>query len=201
MDSSLQPFLVQLDNLTDEFHDVREGVQKAVGIAEQDPEMALTRLRKVLERVVREVYQRRLQEDPGTRPLENLAQRLVKEGFLPDRLDAYATAVRKLGNVGTHTFGEVITAADVRLSLSQLQPVLLWYFDAERPDAIGRVPGEKAPAAAEEAAPQQPGRPSRRPLVLAGFLLLVVAGLLTGGAWLALHRGEPRTEQVTGRTT
>ena len=75
--------------------------------------MALTRARKVLEYVVRDVFERRVQEPPGTRPLENLLQRLVKDGHFPERLDAHANFVRKQGNVGTHHFGEGISAGDV----------------------------------------------------------------------------------------
>src|SRR5207302_9660934 len=104
MESSVQDFLHQLDRLSDEFHELREGVQKAVRVADLDPEMALTRARKVLEYVVRDVYERRLQEPPGTRPLDNLLERLVKDGYFPKRLDAYANTIRKLGNVGTHSF-------------------------------------------------------------------------------------------------
>src|SRR6516225_3354514 len=85
MDPALQPLLRRLEQLSDQFRELREGVQKAVLVAQVDPEMALTRARKVLEYVVRDVYQRRLNEPPGTRPLENLLQRLVKDGFLPDR--------------------------------------------------------------------------------------------------------------------
>ena len=102
-DPSFQDLLKRLEHLSDQFKELREGVQKAVLVADLDPEMALTRARKVLELVVREVYERRIQEPPGTRPLENLTQRLVKDSYFPDRLDAYATTVRKLGNVGTHT--------------------------------------------------------------------------------------------------
>src|ERR1022692_2280767 len=113
MNLSFQDLLKRLDHLSDQFNDLRDGVQKAVRIADEDPEMALTRARKVLEYVIRDVYERRINEPPGTRPLENLLQRLVKDGFFPDRLDAYANTIRKLGNVGTHTFGEKITVADV----------------------------------------------------------------------------------------
>lgn len=138
MDPSLQSLL---DRLPDEFTELREGVRKAVRIADEDAEMALARVRKVLELVVREVYQRRCGESPGTRPLENLLHRLVKEGHLPTRLEAYASTVRMLGNVGTHHFGQQVTAADVRQSLSQLTPILQWYFEAERPDAVPREAG------------------------------------------------------------
>jgi hypothetical protein len=59
MDLSLQPLLDCLDRLSEEFQDIREGVRKAILVAELDPEMALTRARKVWELVVREVYERR----------------------------------------------------------------------------------------------------------------------------------------------
>src|SRR5262245_42460257 len=100
--------------------------------------MALTRARKVLEYVIRDVYSRRYSEPPGTRPLENLLQRLVKDGHFPDKLDAYATTIRKLGNVGTHTFGEKVTVDDVYQSLAQLMVILEWYFEVERPEALGK---------------------------------------------------------------
>src|SRR5262245_48746438 len=108
MEPSLDVLLKRLEHLSEQFEDLRDGLRKAVAVAEVDPEMALTRARKVLEYVVRDVYQRRVQQPPGTQPLENLLQRLAKDGHLPNRVEAYATAIRKLGNVGTHTFGEKV---------------------------------------------------------------------------------------------
>ncbi|HEV3262231.1 MAG TPA: SUMF1/EgtB/PvdO family nonheme iron enzyme [Gemmataceae bacterium] len=143
MEPSFQALLKRLDHLSNEVGELREGVQKAVLVADVDPEMALARARKVLEHVIRDVYERRVKEPPGTRPLENLIQRLVKDGHFPDRLDAYATAVRKLGNVGTHTFGDTVTAVDVYQSLTQLMPILEWYFEVERPDAPARQPPQE----------------------------------------------------------
>src|SRR5262245_32726044 len=146
MDPSLQPLLRRLEQLSDQFQELREGVLKAVRIADDDPEMALTRARKVLEHLIRDVYERRLQEPPGTRPLENLLQRLVKDGLFPSRLHAYANTVRMLGNVGTHRFGEKLTAADVYQSLTQLLPILEWYFEVERPDALSKSSAEELTA-------------------------------------------------------
>jgi len=150
MEPSFRALLDRLDRLSDQFRELREGVQKAIRIADEDPEMALTRARKVLEHVIRDVYQRRCNEPPGSRPLENLIQRLVKDGYFPDRLDAYATTVRKLGNVGTHTFGETITAADVYQSLTQLTPILEWYFEVERPEAADGQSGQEPPRPMKE---------------------------------------------------
>ena len=59
----------------------------------------------------------------------------MKEGCFSERLDAYANTVRKLGNVGTHNFGEKITSEDVFQSLNHLMPILEWYFVEERPEA------------------------------------------------------------------
>jgi hypothetical protein len=161
MDPSLQPLLTRLEQLSEQFRELREGVRKAVLVAELDPEMALTRARKVLEYIVRDVWQRRIAEPPGTRPLESLLQRLVKDGYFPDRLDAYANTIRKLGNVGTHSFGEQITVADVYQSLSQLTYILEWYFEQERPEALaGRPAPPPVPAGPPEPpAPAGPGTP------------------------------------------
>ena len=145
IDPALQILISRLDQLSDQHRVLREGVQKAIQVADLDPEMALTRSRKVLEYVVRSVYERRINEPPGTRPLENLLQRIVKDGHFPDRLDAYANTIRKLGNVGTHTFGEQVTAADVHQSLRQLQPILEWYFEVEEPQALAGKQAARTP--------------------------------------------------------
>ncbi|MGA9995725.1 MAG: DUF4145 domain-containing protein [Pyrinomonadaceae bacterium] len=135
-DQTLQLLLSRLDHLTAEFHELREGVSKAVRISNDDPEMALTRARKVLEYVVRDVFRLRCKEDPGTRPLENLLQRLVKDGHMPKRLGAYASYIRDLGNVGTHSYGEEVSKEDVRRSFENLTAILEWYFERVRPDAF-----------------------------------------------------------------
>src|SRR5262245_41705385 len=96
-DSALQPLLRLLDRLSDQHLELRDGVHKAIRIADHDPEMALTRTRKVLEYVVRDVYGRRCNEKPGTQPLENLLQRLSKDGHVPRRVVAYANIIRELG--------------------------------------------------------------------------------------------------------
>ncbi len=98
--------------------------------------MALTRARKVLEYVVRDVFEHRIKEPPGTRPLENLLDRLVKERPFPcsagclrgQRAKTRATWARTISR-------EVITAADVYQSLTQLMPILEWFFEEERPEA------------------------------------------------------------------
>jgi hypothetical protein len=79
MEAALQELIDRLSKLSDKFRELRDGVQKAIRIADDDPEMALTRARKVLEYVVRDVFEHRIKEPPGTRPLENLLDRLVKD--------------------------------------------------------------------------------------------------------------------------
>jgi len=155
VETSVESLLPHLDRITDDFSDLREGIRKAVRIAPHDPEMALTRSRKSLELVIRDVYQRRCKESPGTRPLENLVQRLLKDGHLPGRLEAYATSVRILGNVGAHRFGEHVTAKDVYLSLTQLLPVVEWYLEAERPP-VRPAEDRGPPSGAHAPAPEPP---------------------------------------------
>lgn len=150
MESAIEPLLTLLGRLPDQFRELRDGVRRAVDIARVDPEMGLARSRKVLELLVRDVFERRVGEPPGTRPLENLLQRLVKDGHWPARLEAYATTVRMLGNVGVHRFGEEVTATDVFHSLAQFAPILDWYFAVEHPNAVAAEesrPAEKRPAA------------------------------------------------------
>ena len=64
MERNLPSLVDRLDQLSSPFHELRDGVRKAIHIAEIDADMALTRLRKVLEQVVRDVFERRIKEPP-----------------------------------------------------------------------------------------------------------------------------------------
>jgi hypothetical protein len=102
--------------------------------------MALARVRKVLELLIREAYEQLVGEQPGGLPLECLLKRLVRDDHLCQLLYAHASSVRQLGNVGNHAFGTQVTAADVWLSLSQLAPVVQWFFKDVRPDGLDLCP-------------------------------------------------------------
>jgi hypothetical protein len=162
MSPQFESLLKRLEKLSAEAEELRESFRQSVLIAGTDPEMSLTRARKALEYVVRDVYQSAFAEPPGTRPLENLLQRLVKEERFPKRLAAYANAVRELGNVGTHGFGEGVTARDVYQGLVQFLPILEWYLRQKGPPpapaghvrAAVPVPARPAPAPAQPAAPR-----------------------------------------------
>ncbi len=120
--------------------------------------MALTKARKVLESVLRRVWEHFLPNEPvGTRPLEEVLQRLQKNGYLPRKQAAYASAVKELGNVGTHVHDERIDKADVAQALSPLISVLEWYFEQEWAEGAaapgrGRSP-RRSPAASRPGLP------------------------------------------------
>jgi hypothetical protein len=211
MDPTLVELLQRLDQVTSQCEELRADVHKAIVVAEVDPEMSLTRARKVLEFVIRRVWQRSIpDEEAGTRPLENLLQRLVKDGHLPRRVVPYANAVRELGNVGTHAFDERITKADVIQSLAQLMVVLEWYFEetpSEPPDREARgTESSQALAAGERAVRRsQSGiqlavAPRRRPTVwlavAVGAGLAVAAGAI---AWWQPWREA--SSEVAGGTS
>jgi len=158
MDPSLQPLLRRLDHLPETFSEIREGVQKAVLVAEVDPEMALTRARKVLESMVREVFERRLQEPPGTQPLEGLLQRLFQNDHLPPVVNTYAHGIRELGNIGTHKTRQTITAADINITLSQVISVAEWYAQG--------APGNPEPAKKPAPKAPPPDSPRKPPAII-----------------------------------
>jgi Domain of Unknown Function (DUF1080)/Domain of unknown function (DUF4145) len=160
MDSQFHDLLDRLDHLSGQFDNLRGLIGRAVRLADNDPEMALTRVRKVLEYVVHDAYQRLVKKPPGTQPLENLLQILVKDGHLPVHLAPYTNLIRELGNVGTHRPDGNYKTQDVNISLSQLRAVLDWYFEMVRPDATA-VPGLFEPPSTSVQSPHPAGRGSR----------------------------------------
>jgi hypothetical protein len=146
MDQSLQPLLTLLDRLPDAFGDIRTEVENALRVMDLARSLAVVGPRKVLDLVIRAVYDRCVNEPPGTRPLEGLTQRLVKDGHLPPVLEGYASLIRQHGNTGAHHAGKVLTPAHARDSLLALSPILEWYVQ-------GPAPGTSAPLAPVPAPP------------------------------------------------
>jgi formylglycine-generating enzyme required for sulfatase activity len=138
------------------------GAEKASHIASEDPPAGLWRAGKLLEHVVREVYERRFQEPAGTRPLESLIQRLDREAGLRGRFDGALS--RALRAHGTADGGETVASAEVEEALGQLTGILNWYIDVEEPSAFGQASAEREeakpdlakPAAQPPAGPESP---------------------------------------------
>ena len=135
MDTTLHDLLRRSRAIPPRFAQLADGVRRAISLAEQDAEAALIRCRKVLERVVRRTFERRVGEPAGTRPLENLIQRLAKDGHVPRRVVVYANGVRELGNIGAHDSDsdrdEPVGVPDVAYAVDQLLMVIDWYMKEE----------------------------------------------------------------------
>jgi Novel STAND NTPase 1/Sulfatase-modifying factor enzyme 1/TIR domain len=160
-----------LEQLLARMRELRAGVEKAIHIAGEDPHMALRRARSVLELALRDVYERRFHEPPGTRPLERLIQRFQSQGGLPDRFD-FAGLVDRLSEPGTARWGETIVPADVDQALAQVTEILKWYFEVEQPDALGQGPAGRQkprPAATKPTETRSAPSESRAAIVFKGL--------------------------------
>ena len=181
--------------LAADVEELRDGLSRLPALAAADPEAGLMRVRKLLEFLVRDLYTRRFGEPAGTRPLENLLQRMARENYLPRKLGASANLVRELGNLGVHSFGESVTATDVEGALAHLIPLLAWYREEVGPSLAPRVaPTSAAPAIPATAAATPVVPPRARRLTLA---MVALAGLVAAVAWGVSHwrgAGRPRAE-------
>ena len=186
----------RISRLSSQVEELHENVRQVVAVAEADPEMALTKARKVLESVLRRVWEHFIPNEPiGTRPLEEVIQRLQKGGYLPRKQAAYAVAVKELGNVGTHVHDEKVDKEDVGQALSSLISVLEWYFEQgwvepAGPKDIGcpiQVPG---PVGEQDVTPGF--GPGARPRHVVGLAIALVAMLAVIGiaGSIALFRGK-----------
>jgi hypothetical protein len=190
MDPSLQPLLALLNRLPDGFRDIRTEVENAMRAIDLAPSLAVVPPRKVLDLVIREVYERCVHEPPGTRPLEGLTQRLVKEGHLPPALEGYASLIRQHGNAGAHHAGKVLTAAHARDALLALVPILDWYVQGPTPGAPAPLPPVPGPPGAGKL--RQASGYARRPRDFEESLHLGRADRV----WPLFHQGADPTRRT-----
>lgn len=140
----------EIERLSKAFDDIKRSLEQFKRLAQPDPAMALVRARRVLEYVIRDLFQRHIREKAGTRPLDNLIARLVQEKILDLHLKAYVDQVRELGNAATHgEIGKEFSEADAYRALDALMVVLDWYFKREQ---IGDIEQLRREVGAENAA-------------------------------------------------
>ena len=84
-----------LKDLIKDQQELWDGLERAKKVADEEPEVSLNRARKVLERIVREVYERRIGEPSGTRSLEKIVERLVQEWYLPEKFGTDALFAKR----------------------------------------------------------------------------------------------------------
>jgi formylglycine-generating enzyme len=188
-----------VDHLSAQVEELRESVRHVAVVADVDPAMALTAARKVLDRILHRVWEHHIPQEPiGTRPLEEILQRLSKGGFMPRKQVAFATTVKELGNFGTHVHDEKTEKSDVAQALGPLILIMEWFVeqnwvsppersrppeDARGPNASEHAPAPStAPRPRTMASPIRPTRPSRRfwrvALAASAVLALGVATLI-----------------------
>lgn len=194
--TSFQLLYDRLANLTEQCGELHVEVRRALSPAELDPEMSLTRSRKILEFVVHRIFELRIGEPPGKRPLENLLHRLSSEGHLPKRLAAYANSIREMGNLGTH-HREIIQPTDVLQCLTQLAVVLEWYFEQTNPvPPTGAASKMRPPQGAAHSRfgseGGHRGLRARHLLVLMTGLIVVATSVVGLVLWTTMGKGSQR---------
>ena len=124
---------------------------------DSDPGAALNKARVILERIVRDQFERRVGEPPGTRSLNQLLTHQEFRRAIKPRVLAWMRTIQDLGNLGCH--GHTVVGDDARLSLDALCSLVDWYLaDTEPPQSA--EPAEAGPSASA-AAPVSPSPPPR----------------------------------------
>ena len=93
----------------------------------QDPGAALNKARTVLERIVRDQFERRVGQPPGRRSLAQLLTHHDLRREIKPRVLAWMQTVQQLGNLGSH--GQTVVGEDARLSLEALCNLVDWYLE------------------------------------------------------------------------
>ena len=129
-----------LEDLVTDQQALWESFRRVSDVAAKDSDLGLIGARKLLQRIVREVYERRIGEPAGTRPLEKIVERLVKERYFPDRFGSGALFNK---DVSIANPAKAITAPDTPSLLRQLTEILKWYTEVEQPAGVGQLPARR----------------------------------------------------------
>ncbi|MFO0951163.1 MAG: NB-ARC domain-containing protein, partial [Isosphaeraceae bacterium] len=137
MDTALLGLIERLAQLPFPQGDLGEDMREAIYAAGRDSVSTAIRARRVLEHVIRDIHDRRVGEPSGTKPLEGVLARLVKDGHFPDDLAGFAYAVKGLANRVAHDAGKTYPLEYLVPTLDQLLLILEWYFSQDQAGGRG----------------------------------------------------------------
>jgi hypothetical protein len=124
--------------ITDE-QELWNSLKRSKEVAAKDPESGLNCARRLLQRVVREVFERRTGEPAGMRSLQKIVECLVDGWYLPKEFDLSALLPKNgINHPATST-----TSAEAERALTQLADVLKWYTEVERPNRTAKLPAPR----------------------------------------------------------
>jgi hypothetical protein len=145
----------------------RYEILSAIQLLEFNPDMCLTKCRKILELTLYKLYSKLL-GNPGTRMLDQLVSDLGRQKLLPRKVVSLCFVVRELGNAGSHPIydDEQLTHREAQIALLSLINILDWALRArllQDSDAASRPSGFDG-----SAGPGEPSAPSVSRLGSAG---------------------------------
>jgi hypothetical protein len=126
---SLRELLGRVDRFSGRLGSLGDDLRSAIEDAERDSVASAIRARRVLDHIVRRIFERNVKETAGSRPMEQLLTRIVKDGHFPDELAGFAQAVKGLANRVAHDVGSSYPVEFLVPTLGQLMLIVEWYFD------------------------------------------------------------------------
>jgi hypothetical protein len=131
---SLRELVGRVDRLSGCPGKLDDDLRAAIVDAERDSVASAIRARRVLDHIIRDVFERHVNEPAGSRPMEQLLTRIVKDGHFPDELAGFAYAIKGLANRVAHDVGKSYPVKFLVPTLGQLLLIVEWH--------VGQVGGE-----------------------------------------------------------
>ncbi len=107
---------------------VQSGLDEALKYAQINAEDALFKLRKILELLARDLYERKVAK-VGEMPLDPLLRKLSEKHVVPNRIFTHMEVIKRFGNRGAHPGEETYNLSDVENTFLALIIVVEWYLD------------------------------------------------------------------------
>ncbi|MBI1924610.1 DUF4145 domain-containing protein [Candidatus Poribacteria bacterium] len=131
--NQLQRIKKKLDSLSKQLGQLNTQFFMALRVAQIDPSLAIAKSRYIVERVLRQAYQRETGDSAGRQMIEQLSQKLRSQGVLPSIVHAHVSFVQNIGNVCIHPQDPDgmldPTMEDVEQAIYAAIRVTEWYFE------------------------------------------------------------------------
>jgi hypothetical protein len=147
----LQELLGRVDRHSGRLGRLGDDLRAAIMDAERDSVASAIRARRVLDHIIRQTFEHHINEPAGTRPMEQLLARIVKDGHFPDELAGFAQAVKGLANRVAHDVGKSYPVEYLEPTLGQLLLIVEWYLGQGCGEATSIGAGSGATGDAEAA--------------------------------------------------
>lgn len=126
---NINKLLEKVTNIEENKLGIKKDLKEALEIAKISYDMSMASLRKILEKILNDIYEKEYHKPPKETFIQKIKNQLLAKGVLPRRIKNHIETIQDFGNMSIHHSKEKIETEDLEMCFTAFFPICKWYAE------------------------------------------------------------------------